>query len=399
MDLQLDKARLNRWARLLRAYLATHQQCGIKHAGALSAIAAMLDLPNANTLTARLRAEGKAASDAPATPPADGRVLHEISWAWSDPLSVFQTYAWLTQAERHRLDQALTEIAEEYGDLGAIVVAPRQLADGRAWHGNLAALVTDELKDTFAASLEDPHSEASRQIPALMTEPSAPPRAAPTTEAPDLDDLPSKDLLDALRRRGLAVAAIGPEAIAHRLSSHPLIQDRELKPSSDDLAAARDLLDAVAHDVEAEMTRRGDAELQSIATDQADLPVTPGEMDEIVHQGDAAFIQARCLNQPWCADGIFRVRTDSGRVLHVKNVGGDWVTSRDRADIPPRPTIGTAVTFDQAADAQIEIAGVPDHQPYLHDGVYAIADQYGERHLIEHDGEDWHVRPDTAGLD
>lgn len=38
------------------------------------------------------------------------------------------------------------------------------------------------------------------------------------------------------------------------------------------------------------------------------------------------------------------------------------------------------------AEAVIEIEEVPDDQPQAEQGIYAIKDQYGETHKVEHDG-------------
>ena len=365
MDLQLDKARLNRWARLLRTYLIRHQQCEIKHTNAISAIAAMLDYPNANTLTAVLKRDqstpaGRAAEDRSDRRPDDERQLHEISWAWSDPPSVFQTYAWLTHDEAKRLVNALGEIAEEYGDLADVAAGPRPLVDGKEWHGNLAALVESEIKEAFASQLEDSDSAPARVIPTLITEPPAPPRRAsiPPTEAACSDILAQADtdrLIAELHRRGHTTTVSAASTAA---STPP--------PSTPDPAPE-------------------------------ELPAEGAEIWTDSVSGLPARVARVCYWQPDRRAGLYRVLNEHDTITHVRKNYGRWLRDDSHAEpwAPPRP--GDAVQLPDDPETSIVIERIGSHQPYALDGIYSVIDAEGDAHFVELDENSWQIvlSPDT----
>ena len=401
MDLKLDKSRLNRWARKLRTYLIDHQQVTIKHSHAISAIAAMLDQPNANQLCALLKRETAVTDDRPD----DGRQLHEVSWAWSDPPQVFQTYAWLTPAEAKQLQAALTEIAEEFGDLADIAVAPRVLADGKAWHGNLTALVEGELMDAFNVLPEDladgDDRVACRVLPPLMSEPAADPRTsgAPCTNDPTA--LETETLIAELRRRGTLLCAFPPETLARKLSRHPGVQAGSVpaRQDADALARARDWVRAHGARIEDRMAIGAHTEIDAAMKQANAYRRSPEEGDEIftsTASGMSSHVQRPCDNQPRLVEGIFRVVTDCGQIGHIVESGPAWLLI-DSPWVPPRP--GEVVTHPNAEEAHIVVDAVPDLQVYAADGVYTVIDQYGEEHFVEWSDDAWEVVVTTNHLD
>jgi hypothetical protein len=63
------------------------------------------------------------------------------------------------------------------------------------------------------------------------------------------------------------------------------------------------------------------------------------------------------------------------------------VRSRGGVDAAPDgpPEIGERIGMT-GVDTVIEVEEIPDEQPEASEGVYAIVDQYGETHRVEHDG-------------
>ncbi|MBK1666583.1 hypothetical protein CKO28_00815 [Rhodovibrio sodomensis] len=412
MDLKLDKPRLNRWARLLRTYLINHQQCEIKHTNALSAIAAMLDQPNANTLTALLRAEAEAAQadgHADGTPD-DGRSLHFVTWTWVEEPQAFMTLAWLTQAEAADLTDALNKIAAATGMICDIAIYDRSVHDTAAWHGNLTALVEHELKDALACwhQVEDDAGEVvGSYFDKYLAGPPAPKRKPQPVSANPGDALASLsnyELIKELRRRGCMACVFEPSDVAVRISRHPAVRNAELGPDSDPEAMARatEWLHDNERAIEDALTPYGNDEIDSLLAEQEEIPELPRIADEIhsgANSGMTTTVAELCSNQPYLADGIYRVVSDCDQVVLIERAGEIWQLAEHRMPKWAPPKIGDVIRFDQASDAHITVEQVPSLQIYYVDGVYTVIDQYGEEHFVEHDGDGWSVVVDTQSLD
>jgi hypothetical protein len=219
-----------------------------------------------------------------------------------------------------------------------------------------------------------------------------------------LSSLSNHALIKELRRRGCMACVFEPSDVAIRISRHPAVRNAELGADSDPEAMARatEWLHDNERAIEDALTPYGNDEIDSLLEEQEEIPELPRIADEIhtnAASGMTSTVAELCTNQPHLADGIYRVVSDCDQVALIERAGDVWQLAEHRMPAWAPPKIGEPVRFDQAPDAQVTVEQVPPLQTYYVDGIYTILDQYGEEHLVEHDGDSWSVVVDTQSLD
>jgi hypothetical protein len=62
----------------------------------------------------------------------------------------------------------------------------------------------------------------------------------------------------------------------------------------------------------------------------------------------------------------------------------------EKENVMSRPYPGDRIEMAcMGEDVDIQVCRVPDEQPRVDEGIYAIVDQYGETHEVELDGDTW----------